>query len=121
MVLANHLHHAHRSLRVVAARGEWIYNLVVEQIALLVKAHYLAAVGKAGVDRHDALLTERWCQQQLSQVLGKHGHSLVVGLGLAFGVEFILNRWLEETLEGIVGSLAHQLLADSRAMYIVPA
>ena len=49
-----------------------INRVVVEKFSLAVEADHLAAGPETGIDSHNPFGTQRWCQQQLAQVAGKH-------------------------------------------------
>ena len=92
-------------------------GLVVQQVALSVEAHHLAASAKARVDAHHTFLAQRSRQQQLAQVFGKHAYGLVVGFLLAHIGKLGFYRGLQQALIGIFYGLAHQCLAGPEAMH----
>ena len=66
LVFADHLLDGHRRLHALVDRRVGEDGLVVEQIALCIEAHDLAACAEAWVDAHDALLSERGSQKELA-------------------------------------------------------
>ncbi len=78
------------------------YDFVVQKVALLVQAHYLAAVAESGVNGHRPFLTHWSRQQQLSQVFSEDIDGLDVGLLLCLLQDFICNGRLQKALERIV-------------------
>jgi hypothetical protein len=56
-----------------------IDGVVVQEVARSVEANDLAACAETGVYAHDAALAQRWRQQQLAEIDGKHLNGLFVG------------------------------------------
>ena len=94
-------------------------HVVVEQVALRVEHHHLAACADARVHAHDTLLPERRGKQQLTQVLAKHLDGLAVGFFLAQCGKLRLHLRAEETFESVVDRLADDGLAGTRSVDIV--
>ena len=86
-------------------------GFVVEQVALCVEAHHLAARAETGVDAHHALLSERCVHQQLVEVLREHVDSLLVGLLLAQRGKFRLDARFQQSFVTVLDGLVHQRLA----------
>ena len=84
-----------------------------------VETSHLAARSETRVNAHYTLLSERSGEQELTQVLGEHAYSLLVGGLLARHGELGLYRRLQQTLEGVVGSLAYQLTTLAVATHIL--
>ena len=119
LILAHHTLHGSSGLHTLAAGRMRIDDLMMHKIALGVKTCSLASIGKAWVDSHDTLLSKRSCQEQLTQVLCKDNDSLLVGLLLALRSKLSLDTGFQQTLEGIIDSLAYQSLALAKAMNIM--
>ena len=78
-----------------------INRVVVEEVALGVKANHLAARAESWVNAHDALLAQRGSQEELAQVVGKDANGLFVGPRLALGGKFGFDAGAEQALVGI--------------------
>ena len=96
-----------------------INSFKVEERALGVETNHLAARSETRVNAHYTLLSERSGEEELTQVLGEHAYSLLVGGLLARHRELGLYRRLQQTLEGVVGSLAYQLAALAVATHVL--
>ena len=102
-------------------RGMGVDGFVVQQVAVLVEAYYLAARAESGVYAHSAFLAERRGEKQLPQVRAENLYRLAVCTLLAERGELGLNRWLEQTLVSVPDSAAHYagtfaLRADENAV-----
>ena len=82
-------------------------GLVVEQIALCVDTHHLAARAEAGVDAHDTLGAEGRRQQQLAHVGGEDGDGLLVGPGFGGSGKLVFYAGFEQALVGILDGHLH--------------
>ena len=103
-----HLLQVHGGLHAVVHGRVGEDGLVVEQVALTVETDHLTACAEAGVDAHDALLSQ-WCrEQQLAQVLGKHTDGLLVGLLLAQGCKLRLYGGFQQSLVAVLHGFVHQ-------------
>ena len=116
MVVADHLLHVDGGLHAVVHRRVGEDGLVVEQVALSVETHHLAARAEAWVDAHHALLAQRCREQQLAQVLGEDADGLVVGLLLAQVRELRLDRGLQQSLVTVLDGFFQQLSAGLCAL-----
>ena len=86
----------------------WEDGFMVEQVALGVETHHLAARPEARVDTHDTLLAQRRRKQQLTQIFGKHADGFFVGLLLAQVDKFGLDARFEQPSVAVLHSLGNQ-------------
>ena len=82
-------------------------GVVVQQVALRVEAHHLAARAEARVDVQGALLPHRRGEQQLPQVLAEHADGLDVSLFLGGGQHLVLDGGVQQALVGILNGRIH--------------
>ena len=94
-----------------------INHVVVQQIAILIKAHHLATGAEAWVNGKYALVAQWWSKEQLTHVLGKHVDCLGICALLRDCCKLVLNRWLDESPEAVLGSLLNQLRRLALAMH----
>ena len=80
MIILHHLFHMNSGLHAVVYWWMGENGLVVQQIALCIETHHLAARAETRVDTHHALLAQRGGQQQLLQVVDEHVDGFLVGL-----------------------------------------
>ena len=93
------------------------YDLVVQEVSLLVQTDYLTAVAEAWVNRHCPLLAYRSGKQKLREILSENVNRLDVSLFLGLFDNLVGQRWLKQTLISVINGLtdyAHpcQVLAD---------
>ena len=119
MVVGQHLLQVDGGLHTVVHGRVGEDGLVVEQVALSVETHHLAACAETRVDAHHAFLSEGCREQQLPQVLGKHADGLVVGLLLAQAEELRLYRRLQQALVAVLHGLSHQSAAGCLSVDVV--
>ena len=119
LILAHHTLDGSGCLHSLAARRMREDNFVMDEVALRIQASGLATIGETRVNSHHSLLSERGCQEKLPQVVGKDHDGLLIRLLLAQCRKLGLDAWLQQTLEGIIYSLAHQGLALTISMYIM--
>ena len=81
------------------------YDLVVQEVSLLVQADDLAAVAETRVDRHCPLLADRSGKQKLCEVLPEHINRLYVSLLLGLLDNLVGQRRLKQTLVGVINGL----------------
>ena len=86
-----------------------IDDVVVQQVALFVQAHHLAARAESRVNSQHAFTSQRRSEQQLPHVLGKGLDGLIVGFLLGRRGKFGLYRGLDQALETVLGSLLNEL------------
>ena len=92
-------------------------NVVMQQCALLVETHHLAARAESRVDGHDTLLSQRWRHEQLLQSEGKDADGLFVGSLLGRSGKLGRNAWLQQPLVSVLHCLAHQLRGFAVALH----
>ena len=85
------------------------YYLVMQEIALLVKAHGLAAVPEPGVDGQCPFLAERRREKQLLKVVSEHLNRLHIRLLFGFLEYLVGDRRVQKALESILDRLAYLL------------
>ena len=95
-----------------------INGFVVQQVALCIEAYHLTAGTISWVDAHHPFLSQRWSQQQLTEVSGKDTDGFFVGFLLAEGSKFGLDAGFQQALVGIVDSLLDLLAAFVVATYV---
>ena len=78
--------------RDIVVRCGGINHIVVQEVALLVQAHDLAAGAEAWVDSQHTLAAQRWSKQQLAHILGKSLNRLIIGFFLGRGRKLRLDR-----------------------------
>ncbi len=77
-----------------------------EQIALFIDDRQLAASAISGVERQDALSTQRGLQEQMPEVFGKDANGLSVSALTQHQPNIDLDRGLEQPLPGIINGLS---------------
>ena len=107
LVFLQHLLDSHCCLHAFVDRRVGEDGLMMEQIALRIKAHHLTTSTETRIDTHHPFLSEGCAQQQLTEILRKHADGLIVGLFLADGSKFCFNGRLEQTLITVLNSLCH--------------
>ena len=75
---------------------------MVEEVALGVKARYLATIGKTRVESENPLLTEWGREEELPEVFRKDFDGFLVGFFLADGGKFVFYAWVNEPFERVV-------------------
>ena len=90
------------------------YYLVMQEVSLLVQTDNLAAVAETGINRHCPLLTDRSGKQKLREVLPENVNRLYVSLLLSLLDNLVGQRWLKQTLVGIINGLT-DLIRQFRA------
>ena len=93
------------------------YDLVVQEVSLLVQTDYLTAVAETRVDRHCPLLAYRSGKQKLREILSENVNRLDVSLFLGLFDNLVGQRWLKQTLISVINGLTDfchpcQILAD---------
>ena len=104
-IFLNHRRDGHYRLDLLILRRMRIDDLVVEKVAVHVKAGYLAAVSESRVDRHRPLLAHRRRKQELGKIVSEDSHRLLVGLFLGLLDDLVGDGWLEQTFESIIHGL----------------
>ena len=85
-------------------------DIVVQQVALGVQAHHLAAGAESGVDGHHALLPHRGRQQQLTQVFAEDLDGFDIGLFLGLSDDLAGDGGVQKALPSVIHSFAHFLM-----------
>ena len=81
------------------------YDLVVQEVSLLVQTDYLTAVAEAWVNRHCPLLAYRSGKQKLREILSENVNRLDVSLFLGLFDNLVGQRWLKQTLISVINGL----------------
>ena len=100
-IVLKHLGHRDDGLHLLALRRMRIDDFMVQEIALLVQAGYLAAVAETRIDGHGPFLPDRRFQQELPQVLAEDFDGFDIGFLLVLLDDFRRNGRNDEAVQGV--------------------
>ena len=84
-------------------------DILMQQFALAIEHHRLAARPESGVQSEHVLLAESRCQQQFSEVLGEHSDGFQIRPFLGLNAHLSLDGESHQALKAVHGRQAHLL------------
>ena len=86
-----------------------VNDILMQELALTIEHHRLAARPESGVQSEHVLLAESRCQQQFSEVLGEHSDGLQIGSFLGLDAHLGLDGESHQALEAVHSRQTHLL------------